>query len=156
MGSLTRTVAACNAAAFQRHTFTAWQTTSGGQAHPVQTGNADTLADAVAKAALSCQHKATLFVLQRDELTGHQVLSISAIKARKAWRKCPDSLITKQVAEHFAAELTQVRMTAFVPWSFNVMADSVGNVDDGCIQNGAPAQDIRGRDAAMMRARGTR
>jgi hypothetical protein len=132
MGSLTRTAAACAAAAFQRHTFTAWQT-QGGQAHPVNTGEAETLADAVAKAARYCPHKATLFVLQRDELTGHQVLSISAIKARKVWRKCPDSLITKQVSETYADELQQVRMSSFVPWSFDVMADPVGRRDAGCI-----------------------
>lgn len=132
MGSLTRTTAACNAAAFQRYTFTAWQTT-GGQAYPADTGNAETLAQAVAKAALCCPHKATLFVRQRDELTGHQVLSISVIKARKAWRKCPDSLITKQVAEHYAVELSQVRMTAFTPWSFDVRADPVGRQDAGCV-----------------------
>ena len=132
MGSLTRTAAACVAAAFQRHTFTAWQT-MGGQAHPVDTGKAETLTEAVSFAALSCPHKANLFGLQRDELTGAQVLSVSAIKARKVWRKCPDSLITKQVSESYPAEITQVRMSAFAPWSFDVFADPVGRGDAGCV-----------------------
>jgi len=133
--SRTAQTARVMAAAFQRHSFTAWQTT-GGQAHPVDTGNAETLADAVARAALSCPHKATLFVLQRDELTGAQVLSISAIKARKAWRKCPDTLITKQVSECYPVELTQVRVTAFSPvepWRWTPGADVVGQADAGCI-----------------------
>lgn len=132
MGSLTRTAAACNAAAFQRYTFRAWQT-MGGQAYPADTGNAATLVEAVNRAALGCQHKATLFVLQRDELTGAQVLSISAIKARKVWRKCPDTFVTKQFSESYPAEITQVRMSAFAPWSFDVMADPVGRVDPGFV-----------------------
>lgn len=131
MGSLTRTAAACNAAAFQRYTFRAWQT-QGGQAHWVDT-HGETLAEAVNRAALGCSHKATLFVLQTDELTGAQVLSVSAIKARKAWRKCPDTLITKQVTECFPAEITQVRMMAFAPWSFDVMADPVGRTAPGFV-----------------------
>lgn len=155
MGSLTRTTAACNAAAFQRYTFKAWQT-QGGQAYPASTGSAETLTEAVNRAALACQHKATLFVLQRDELTGAQVLSISAIKARKAWRKCPDTLITKQVTESYPAELTQVRVSAFAPWSFDVMADPVGSMDDGCIEQGARVEGIRGGNAARQWAGGYR
>lgn len=131
MPSAVRTAATCSAAAFQRYTFRAWQT-QGGQAYWVDT-HGDTLAEAVNRAALGCSHKATLFVLQTDELTGAQVLSISAIKARKVWRKCPDTMITKQVSETYPAEITQVRMMAFAPWSFDVMADPVGRVDPGFV-----------------------
>lgn len=99
-----------------RYTYTAWvvnQHTT--ECAPLDVAAAETLAEAASLAAPHCQHKAKFFVRQVDAVTGIAVVALYAVKARKVWRKCPATMITKQIEERFADEVTVFQVRAFDP-----------------------------------------
>lgn len=139
VAQMARVLPTGRASEFRRLRFKAWKPGVNGEAHPLDCDNAETLDQAFAKALHGCAHKDWITVLQTDTITGDQLLVTAVVRQGKpVWRKCPDTLVSKQFRDLFADRQMPMKVRNFEPveaWRWEPGADVVGHRDPGFIDH---------------------
>lgn len=114
-----------------RYTYSAWKVGAETRlCYPLDVGAADHIDEAVQAALLGCSHKDVFFVRQHDTFGDDHLVSMCVVKARKVWRKCPATMVTKQFNDLYADEMALFQVKAFAPaepWRWTPGSDVVGH-----------------------------